>query len=54
MEYIPSFDGLHQVDFESDGFEWIDCHDSSQSALSYVRKDRSGAIASLTLRADGH
>ncbi len=33
---------LHQVDFESDGFEWIDCHDSSQSVLSYVRKDRGG------------
>jgi len=33
---------LHQVDFESDGFEWIDCHDSSQSVLSYIRKDRSG------------
>ncbi len=33
---------LHQVDFEPDGFEWIDCHDSSQSVLSYIRKDRSG------------
>ncbi|NCA73084.1 MAG: 1,4-alpha-glucan branching enzyme, partial [Sphingobacteriia bacterium] len=23
-------------------FEWIDCHDSSQSVLSYIRKDRAG------------
>ncbi len=33
---------LYEVDFEGDGFEWIDCHDSSQSVLSYIRKDRSG------------
>ena len=33
---------LHQVDFEFSGFEWIDCHDSSQSILSYLRKDREG------------
>ncbi len=33
---------LHEVDFEYTGFEWIDCHDSSQSILSYLRKDRSG------------
>ncbi len=36
---IPS---LHQVEFEFSGFEWIDCHDSSQSILSYIRKDRDG------------
>jgi len=33
---------LHQVDFESRGFEWIDCHDSSQSVLSYLRKSKGG------------
>jgi 1,4-alpha-glucan branching enzyme len=33
---------LHQIDFEFNGFEWIDCHDSSQSILSYIRKDREG------------
>ncbi|MEJ2403834.1 MAG: 1,4-alpha-glucan branching protein GlgB [Candidatus Thiodiazotropha sp.] len=33
---------LHEVDFEYTGFEWIDCHDSSQSILSYLRKDRNG------------
>jgi 1,4-alpha-glucan branching enzyme len=33
---------LHQVEFEITGFEWIDCHDSSQSTLSYIRKDRNG------------
>ncbi|MES9849009.1 MAG: alpha amylase C-terminal domain-containing protein, partial [Candidatus Thiodiazotropha sp.] len=33
---------LHQIEFEYPGFDWIDCHDSSQSILSYVRKDRDG------------
>jgi 1,4-alpha-glucan branching enzyme len=33
---------LHQIDFEDGGFEWIDCHDSSQSVLSYLRKDLQG------------
>ena len=33
---------IHEVDFEGGGFEWIDCHDSSQSVLSYIRKDRAG------------
>lgn len=30
---------LHYFDFESQGFEWIDCHDASQSVLSYIRRD---------------
>jgi 1,4-alpha-glucan branching enzyme len=38
----PSLPALHEVDFDAAGFEWIDCHDSSQSVLSYVRKDRAG------------
>jgi 1,4-alpha-glucan branching enzyme len=33
---------LHQIEFEFGGFEWIDCHDSSQSILSYLRRDRDG------------
>jgi 1,4-alpha-glucan branching enzyme len=37
-EHMP----LHQIDFNHSGFEWIDCHDSSQSILSYLRKDRGG------------
>ncbi len=30
---------LHQFDFDHQGFEWVDCHDSAQSTLSYLRKD---------------
>jgi 1,4-alpha-glucan branching enzyme len=32
---VPS---LYQRNFRSDGFEWIDCHDSTQSIVSYIRK----------------
>ncbi|MDH5325245.1 MAG: 1,4-alpha-glucan branching protein GlgB [Gammaproteobacteria bacterium] len=28
---------LHELDFESDGFQWIDCHDADQSIISYIR-----------------
>ena len=34
---------LHQVDFEQSGFAWVDCHDSEQSVLSFLRRSRSGA-----------
>jgi 1,4-alpha-glucan branching enzyme len=29
---------LHRHDFEAEGFEWVDCHDASQSVLSFMRK----------------
>ena len=29
---------LHQVDFDWHGFEWMDCHDSDHSVLSFVRR----------------
>lgn len=29
---------LHQRDFDSQGFEWIDCHDYEQSIISFVRQ----------------
>jgi len=34
-DYAP----LHRYDFEPQGFSWIDCHDSAQSTLSYLRTD---------------
>ena len=30
---------LHRNSFDAAGFEWIDCHDSTQSILSYLRWD---------------
>jgi 1,4-alpha-glucan branching enzyme len=32
---------LHELDFEPQGFEWIDCNDTEQSTLSFMRKSRS-------------
>ncbi|GAB6042377.1 1,4-alpha-glucan branching protein GlgB [Endothiovibrio diazotrophicus] len=33
---------LHRHDFDSHGFEWIDCHDAQQSVLSFLRKGAEG------------
>lgn len=30
---------LHRRDFQRDGFEWIDCHDTHQSVISFLRRD---------------
>ncbi len=30
---------LHGQDFNVEGFEWIDCNDSDQSVISYLRRD---------------
>jgi 1,4-alpha-glucan branching enzyme len=40
---------LHDLDFGSEGFEWIDCHDSSQSVLSYLRLDDQGHLTAVIL-----
>ena len=36
-ELYKSHPALHERDFESSGFEWIDCHDFQQSVLSFIR-----------------
>jgi len=30
---------LYRHDFESEGFEWVDCNDAAQSVLTYLRRD---------------
>jgi 1,4-alpha-glucan branching enzyme len=34
---------LHQIDFSSDGFEWIDANNAQLSVTSFVRKSATGA-----------
>jgi len=34
---------LHQLDADPAGFEWVDANDSSQSCLTFLRKDRAGS-----------
>ena len=40
---------LHDLDFEPQGFDWIDCHDSDQSTISFVRRARDGSFAIIVL-----
>lgn len=35
---------LYQYDFDQHGFEWIDCHDSQQSVISFIRKSDNESI----------
>jgi 1,4-alpha-glucan branching enzyme len=35
---------LHELDCDPAGFEWIDCHDSDASTLSYLRRARAGGV----------
>ena len=35
---------LHKYDFDPVGFNWIDCHDTDQSVLSYLRKTEHESI----------
>ena len=35
---------LYQYEFDWQGFEWIDCHDSDQSVLSFLRKNGDGFV----------
>ncbi len=40
---------LYEHDCEPAGFEWVDCNDSAQSTLAFLRKSRSGAPALLAV-----
>lgn len=35
---------LYEVDFDSHGFQWIDCNDVNQSILSFIRRDKHGGV----------
>lgn len=41
------YPALHQYDFEPKGFDWLDCHDNTQSILSYVRRSDDDFLAVL-------
>jgi 1,4-alpha-glucan branching enzyme len=44
-----SMPALYELDFENSGFEWIDCHDSDQSIVSYVRRARDQSLLVVVL-----
>jgi len=40
-EFYRDEPALHDLDFEPDGFEWVDCADANQSVVSLIRRARS-------------
>lgn len=40
---------LHEVDFDGNGFQWIDCNDAEQSILSYIRRDQNGGLVVVVM-----
>jgi 1,4-alpha-glucan branching enzyme len=40
---------LYEVDFDSQGFEWLDCNDANQSILSFIRRDKHGGVVVAVL-----
>jgi 1,4-alpha-glucan branching enzyme len=40
---------LHEVDFDHQGFEWIDHHDADASVLTYLRRSRDGEFVVAAL-----
>ncbi|HEX4985213.1 MAG TPA: 1,4-alpha-glucan branching protein GlgB [Burkholderiales bacterium] len=40
---------LHDLDFEQDGFRWVDCNDADQSVLCFERRARNGAVVVVAL-----
>ncbi len=43
------YPALYRHDFESTGFEWIDCHDAQQSVISYLRKGQEDEVMVVVL-----
>jgi len=39
--FYKSEPALYELDFQNEGFQWIDCNDGEKSAISYLRKSRS-------------
>ena len=40
---------LYSLDFEVQGFEWIDCNDSDQSIISFIRRGTDNSFAIIVL-----
>ncbi|WP_297324776.1 1,4-alpha-glucan branching protein GlgB [Nitrosomonas sp.] len=47
--YYKHIPALHQLDFVSEGFHWIDCQDADHSVISYVRRAKDGSFVLVVL-----
>ncbi|MDX8379054.1 MAG: 1,4-alpha-glucan branching protein GlgB [Gallionella sp.] len=48
-EIYRTLPALHELDFQAEGFSWIDCNDAEKSVLSYQRHARDGSTAIIAL-----
>jgi 1,4-alpha-glucan branching enzyme len=48
-ELYRTLPALHDQDFQSDGFSWIDCNDAEKSVISYQRRARDGSTVIIAL-----
>ena len=39
----------HDLDFQHEGFSWVDCNDAEHSVLSYLRRARDGSCVIVVL-----
>ena len=46
-----SHPALHGRDFSNDGFEWVDCHDSDESIISFLRRGQYGETMLIVINA---
>jgi len=40
---------MHEVDFDAEGFQWVDCCDTQNSVIAFLRKSQSGDDAVLVV-----
>lgn len=48
-ELYRNLPALHDQDFQSEGFDWVDCNDAEKSVLAFKRNARDGSIAIIAL-----
>jgi 1,4-alpha-glucan branching enzyme len=47
--YYKHIPALHQLDFSTEGFYWVDCQDAYHSVISYVRRATDGSFVLVIL-----
>jgi len=47
--HYRNLNALHSLDFDVQGFAWIDCHDADQSIISYIRRGTDDSFAIIVL-----
>jgi 1,4-alpha-glucan branching enzyme len=48
-KHYSALPALHTLDFDHQGFAWIDCHDTDQSIISYIRRGLDNSFVLIVL-----